>query len=113
MFEDELYQGAEVVVILSVPLGVSMSLREQADSDDPTTIYATFVQHGLKEWNLEDEDGKPVPMTVEGLETLPTDFVLFVLDQWTQQIGKVPVPLWARSNGGSTSAEASVLTAVE
>ena len=111
VFEDKLYQGAEIVVNLSVPLGVSMSLREQAESDDPATIYATFVEHGLESWNLEGADGKPLPMTVTGLETLPTDFVLFVLDQWTIQIGKVPVPLWARSSDGNTSPEESDPTA--
>lgn len=111
VFEDDLYAGAEVVVTLSVPLGVSMSLREQAGSDDPATIYGTFVKYGLKEWNLENEDGKPVPLTIAGLETLPTDFVLFMLDEWIKQIGAVPVPLWARSNDGSTSAAESTETA--
>jgi len=109
VFKDELYQGAEVVVNLGVPLGVSMDMSDR-DETDPRGIYSTFVEYGIESWNLEDGDGKRLPVTVEGLEKLPTDFVLVMLDEWVKQIGSVPVPLWAQSEGGSTSPAESTPT---
>jgi len=104
----DLYEGAEVVVRLSVPLGVAVSMAERENNEDPRPVYTSFVQFGLDRWNLEDDTGSPVPMTVEGLESLPADLVMLMIDQWVRQIGSVPAPLAAQSQNGSTSQAASI-----
>ena len=104
----DLYEGAEVVVRLSVPLGVAVSMAERENNEDPRPVYTSFVQFGLDNWNLEDDTGSPVPMTVEGLESLPADLVMLMIDQWVRQIGNVPAPLAQPSSNGSMSPEASI-----
>ena len=104
----DLYEGAEVVVRLSVPLGVAVSMAERENNEDPRPVYTSFVQFGLDRWNLEDDTGSPVPMTVEGLESLPADLVMLMIDQWVRQIGNVPAPLAQPSSNGSMSPEASI-----
>jgi len=104
----DLYEGAEVVVRLSVPLGVAVSMAERENNEDPRPVYTSFVQFGLDRWNLEDDTGSPVPVTVEGLESLPADLVMLMIDQWVRQIGSVPAPLAAQSQNGSTSQAASI-----
>ena len=93
---------------LSVPLGVAVSMAERENNEDPRPVYTSFVQFGLDRWNLEDDTGSPVPMTVEGLESLPADLVMLMIDQWVRQIGSVPAPLAAQSQNGSTSQAASI-----
>lgn len=105
VFKDELYAGAEVVVKLSVPLGVSLNMNERSGEQDPKYVMEMLAEHGLESWNLQDDRGEPLPLTVEGLSVLPTEFVLIVLDQWTTQIGEVPVPLAVRSKSGDGSVE--------
>jgi len=104
----DLYEGAEVVVRLSVPLGVAVSMAERENNEDPRPVYTSFVQFGLDKWNLEDDTGSPVPMTVEGLESLPADLVMLMIDQWVRQIGSVPAPLAQPSSNGSMSQAASI-----
>ena len=104
----DLYEGAEVVVRLSVPLGVAVAMAERENNEDPRPVYTSFVQFGLDRWNLEDDTGSPVPMTVEGLESLPADLVMLMIDQWVRQIGNVPAPLAQPSSNGNTSQAASI-----
>tara|TARA_Y100000310_G_scaffold317160_1_gene369698 strand:- start:25 stop:423 length:399 start_codon:yes stop_codon:yes gene_type:complete len=103
VFTDELYAGAEVVVSLSVPLGVAMDMRNRNTDEDPASVYTMFVTHGLESWNLENEEGGAIPVTVDGLESLPTDFVLLMISEWVAKIGEVPSPLSEISNDGSLS----------
>lgn len=62
----------------------------------------------VTEWNLEDDDGKPVPPTAESLLDQDLDLVLAVLTQWTTAIGGVAPPLPSSSNGGGSYPEASI-----
>ena len=103
VFKDELYAGAEVVVKLSVPLGVSLNMNEHAGDEDPKFVIDMLAEYGLENWNLVGEDGEPLALTAEGVRTLPTEFVILILDQWTKQIGEVPGPLPMQSPSGDGS----------
>lgn len=59
-------------------------------------------------WNAEDEDGQPIPATLEGLCTLDLDFNMDVINAWMDAINGVSSPLPGTSTDGSTSVEASI-----
>jgi len=62
----------------------------------------------LESWNLLDEDGHPVPATLDGLRSLKDDQALAILMTWAVRVLGVSVPLGGRSGSGETSVEASI-----
>lgn len=63
-------------------------------------------------WNLEDEDGNPVPVTREAVEAEDDDMVVAIQKRWTDAVLGVPAPLGGDSNSGGPSAVESVLTEI-
>lgn len=57
-------------------------------SDDDSQIDEMFelLLEGLVSWNLEDENGVPVPTTMEGLEDLEMPTVLGILTEWLENM---------------------------
>lgn len=70
-------------------------------------LFSTFAA-SLKEWNLEDEDGKPIPATVDGLKTQDLDFTLELILAWMEAVVSVSAPLKQKSSGGDQSPEALI-----
>ena len=68
-----------------------------------TTLAASLV-----EWNLDDEDGNPVPCDYDGLADQDFDFVMAIMLGWMKAISQVSVPLDSGSSSGETSPEASL-----
>lgn len=62
----------------------------------------------LVSWNLEDEDGKPIPCTPEEFKGMDPRFVREVLDQWAEAIAGVAAPLEQPSPSGEPFPEASL-----
>lgn len=58
-----------------------------------------FIEHAVA-WDLEDEDGAPVPFTLEGMRSQDKDLEVDVVSAWIQQLVAVPVPLGDGSTGG-------------
>lgn len=54
----------------------------------------------IVEWNLTDDEGQPVPTTVDGLLDQDPAWVLRVFMAWFQSIASVPSPLGARLPNG-------------
>lgn len=68
----------------------------------------------LIEWNLEDEDGKPLPCTRDGLFGIDNDLALALAREWMDRLGgKVDQsgPLESDSPNGEPSLVESVPTA--
>jgi hypothetical protein len=111
-FEDE--PGLEVYAY-SAPIGVVLGLMDMVPEDKASLkdgaviedLLATFAE-SLKEWNLEDEDGAPVPATVIGLKTQDLDFVLELILAWVEAVVSVSAPLKKKSSDGDQSPEASI-----
>jgi hypothetical protein len=60
----------------------------------------------LESWNVEHpKTGEPVPPTVEGLLSLDSDFVLFVIQSWLVGTTEADEELGKDSPSGGTSAE--------
>ncbi|MFI9235764.1 hypothetical protein [Streptomyces sp. NPDC053079] len=62
----------------------------------------------LISWNLEDEDGAPVPITEETVFAQDQDFVLRLAAAWIEAISGVSAPLEQSSPDGGLSPVASI-----
>lgn len=118
------HQGLEVVA-KSVPLGTFLAITSLAESagteagtaldlgaameamGDIEELFSMFAD-ALVEWNVEDEDGNPVPATLAGLRIQDVGFCLEILRAWMEAIGGVSAPLVPPSAVGGQSLEASM-----
>jgi hypothetical protein len=64
----------------------------------------TWFARRLVRWNLEDEDGKPVPATLKGLMGEELPFVFKIVMAWVNKVVGVSAPLRTASGDGVPSA---------
>lgn len=69
-----------------------------------------FFGRFLVEWNLEEEDGTPVPCTPDGLLGLEDGLATSIVDAWVQAVSSVPKDLKEKSNVGLRSVVESIPT---
>lgn len=62
----------------------------------------------LIKWNLEDEEGSPVPPTLEGLKSQDQPFLAALIEAWVDKAIRIPAPLGQGSNGGSSPPAVSI-----
>ena len=111
-FEGSDYDGAEIRCKLDVPTQLFFDIwaaQSQSKGDDPAVIIDVnrlWVEKALIEWNLEDEDGTPVPATIEGLLAQPPAFVSFLLSEWLKAVSEPPANFTPPSLNGDTLAAA-------
>ena len=102
------YEGAEVTVRLNVPLGVFLEAEKVQKTNEWGGFLDYFVENVIRGWNLEDGDGKPVPVSREGLAQVPLDLLMRVMTEWAQAVGGISGPLGSRLSNGAQSVEASL-----
>lgn len=105
--EDTDYPGLEVQV-RTLSLGQLIDVRSRADEDGTKAMVDLFAER-LVSWNLEDEDGRPVPATLDGIRGEDDDLILAVIRHWQDAMRGVPAPLESGSGSGVTSAVESRL----
>jgi hypothetical protein len=115
-FEDDEYDGL-VVKARSVKLGGFLEVAglvkldpqniQPEDVDKFAKLFDAFGK-ALVEWNLDDDDGEPVPPTAEGLHSQDTDFVMPIIKAWFVAIAGVGSPLGQRSSSGDQSQVPSI-----
>lgn len=95
-FED--HPGLEVTA-RSVSVEELITILKLADAMTGTPdekqiqqLFGWFMKRVVG-WNLEGEDGKPVPATVKGLLGQDFDFALMLIMAWVQAISSVRRPL--------------------
>lgn len=99
----------------SLPLGKFMKMGKLVDVDvaNPTgddfetleELFSLFLE-ALVSWNLEEEDGTPVPVTREALYEQDLAFVLMLVVVYMDAVSGVPAPLDGTSpDGGRSLAE--------
>jgi len=84
--------GAEIRAKLDVDVRTFLELQTIGDSSSPSELkdaFTTFGDRIVKEWNLEDEDGKAVPASGEGFLSCPPSFCIAVITAWASQAGGV------------------------
>ena len=81
---------------------------ENMDTDDGRKLIEMLASN-LKSWNLEDDDGAPVPATTEGVMSNEFTFNLDVIIAWMEAVGgALSGPLEQPSTSGSPALEASL-----
>jgi hypothetical protein len=83
------------------------ALFTDEDRDKLDKLREAFAEC-LVDWNLEEDDGSPIPATLEGLRSLDYDLVVSITRAWMDAVASVSPGKDSRSNGGSPSVEASI-----
>jgi hypothetical protein len=110
-FEGTDYDGAEIVLRLSVTFAQFIALRESAQGEDQEGMARLFGESVLMEWNLEDADGNPIPANSDGMLAIPLQLTNLVVQHWVEAVAGVPAPLAETSGDLSTLAAASTAMA--
>lgn len=111
--EDHDYHGLEVLT-KSLSVSELMDLTRMAEkanaadadmaADASDKMLSTFAK-SLISWNLEDEDGTPVPATRDGISDQDMAFVQSVLAEWMGAVAGVSAPLDKASASTGISGE--------
>lgn len=110
--EGEELAGLEVTMA-GLSTGEFLTLSDLADgavpeTDDGRQLMEMFATN-LKGWNLEDDDGAPIPATFEGVMSNEFTFNTEVIVAWMEAVGgALSGPLGQPSSSGSPSLEASL-----
>jgi hypothetical protein len=119
VFEDEEFDGLEVRAYApplsylkrSIDMAALAGRRSDELSPDELALvngfFTGFSKH-LVSWNLEDDDGAPVPATLEGVLDQDIDFVFQIIGAWLDSVGEVAGPLGQSSSAGLPSLAASL-----
>ena len=70
-------------------------------------LFTRFAK-SLKAWNLDDDDGRPVPETAAGVRGQELDFILEITMAWMDAIASVDIPLPQPANEPETFPEGSI-----
>lgn len=113
-FEGTDYDGAEVVVNLSLSIEQMFRIQDLLSGGDVIEGFRDFGDIVLVSWNLEDDDGNPIPANGEGYVSMrDRNFHGVVMERWVEAINGVPVPLESPSPSGSTSEAEPTRTAAQ
>lgn len=100
------YEGLEVTArsvsveeLLKIT-GVASQMTSRPDDKQVGELFGFFASR-LVSWNLEDEDGKPVPATLKGLMGEELGFMLNIIQAWVRAITGVSPPLPPGSSAGA------------
>lgn len=110
----ENYDGLEVKVRAGT-LGNLMRIQtlsnkgDDLSEDEVEEMFTRFATL-LAGWNIEDDDGTPVPPTLDGLKGLEASLAMEIMRAAGAAIGGVAAPLENGSAGGGPSAVASLPT---
>lgn len=112
-FEGTDYDGLEVR-LRGLTTGELLDAMEKKDAANEDANSGEFrellelVAEKIVDWNVEDDDGRPVEPTLAALIDQDPDFNLAIINAWTTAISGVPAPLDDASPGGDPSVEASI-----
>ena len=87
------YEGAEVVVRLDVPVGVFVEIQDMVANNDQFRVFEIFGAKVLEEWNVETDEGNPIPATSEGMQSIPLDLANLIIEQWVEVSTQPSAPL--------------------
>ena len=114
-FADEELDGLEVT-IRSTSMGNILRMAE-LDEMNPTALTKEdivklrevfgILSKAMLSWNLEEE-GVPIPTTVDGLLDQDPEFVMSIIKAWTRAMTAVQAPLATPSQDGEPSLVASI-----
>jgi hypothetical protein len=113
-FEDPEMDGLEVSVRrLSVKDAIDVTklvrkIAENKDDGEALEALAYVLSRTLISWNVEDEDGKPIPTTLEGVKSIDPELIREISDATRNAQTGVSRPLSQPSSDGEPSPELSI-----
>ena len=90
---DGIYEGAEVVVRLDVPVSIFLQIQELIATEKQLQVFELFGDHVLDSWNIQDENGYEYSADGEGMNTIPIDLANIVLTEWVEVATQPAAPL--------------------
>lgn len=93
---------AALLDILGLADSVEAAGLKNADRAQMDKLFGLFDEV-LVSWNVETDDGEPVPASKDGLLSQDPEFVMTVIGAWAQAMTKAPPPLPKGSSGGPTT----------
>ena len=109
-FSDTEYDGAEVRLLLNVPLGLAFQIQDLVEEGKEREMVSEFANSVLVGWNLVDNDGNDIPSDAGGMQRIDSAFLTTVMQKWSEVVGQPPSPLSETSEDGNTSEEQLVET---
>lgn len=111
-FADEDYEGLEIVARAPTVREALEAEKLSKIGDEPTAkdlekIFA-YVAKFILRWNIEDDEGKTMPINAASFIDFPTDFAWAIVAGFTEGSSGVPAPLDSSSPNGEISQELSV-----
>ena len=85
--EDHEFHGLEIRVKLDVNISTFLEFQivsETNTAEDMRMMFLKFGDEIVLEWNLHDEDGKPVPSTGNGFLELPPNICTAMIQSWAE-----------------------------
>jgi len=102
------YHGLRIELRLDIPMGLAFSFdREDVTVEQRLREFAAATLLG---WNLEDDDGNPIPATADAFMQQPFAMGILLFEKWREATTGVPAPLVEPSANGKPSAEPSETT---
>jgi hypothetical protein len=104
-------KGLTVEKMLDLTAKATVLTSEDAtisqQSDETGKLFKQFAA-ALVAWNLEDDNGKPVPATYRGIVSLELSFALDLVMTWMEAVASVGNPLPQASSNGHKPQEESL-----
>ena len=105
-FQDEGMEGV-VITVQSLSSGQLIEIQSAQQKGFHERMTGMLADK-LVGWNVEDEDGTPVPATLDGIRSMDVDFADVVVKAWMEAMSGVSRPLPSSSAGGQPSVELSI-----
>ncbi|MFF3511529.1 hypothetical protein [Streptomyces sp. NPDC002573] len=108
-WEDGEYAGLEVRV-RSMSLGQLVASQKGTGYNGKEGIEGNIelFAERIVDWNLETEDGEPVPTTLDAIMGEDDDLIIDIVRRWNEAMAGVPAPLPESSPSGEPSPVASI-----
>jgi hypothetical protein len=108
LFSGTEYEGLEVKM-RRLTVGEELEFEALRDQDGNSREFFELLTSLLVEWNVEDDDGKPVPCTFDGVCTQDGAMVMAILNAGQAAASGVSDPLPSGSLSGEPSPAVSAI----
>lgn len=110
-FEDPEFEGLEVKIRgLNTGQVMDIDAARASGTESAIVTMLKLMSEQLVEWNVEDDEGQPVPTTFDGVLSLDVDFNWAIVNAWQNAAAGVPAPLDETSTDTELSLVASIPT---
>ena len=105
-FDEDGYPGFECDRRINLPIGTNRQLADAADGSEEATYRGLLLQV-FPWWNFADEDGEPIPHTVEGFDLIPDDLLVAMFRRGAEALREavMPAPLGTASSDVPSGSE--------